>query len=188
MISAAESMTPLKLQIGAGGNKLPGWLNTDVGLLDARRPWPIKGVDYVFADNVLEHFTLAELRVVLRNMHAAMRGGGKVRVTVPDVEGPARLYLDGGQPLMDMLERHRNVGYDIAYRQDVLRVVFCLNAHEDGYQWDEESLTAELVAAGFEDVRRFPQGESDDPVFRGLEARTTPIDASLQVTLEATRP
>jgi predicted SAM-dependent methyltransferase len=187
MIEAAKSMTPLKVQIGSGDNRLPGWLNTDVDILDALRPWPIDGIDYVFADNVLEHLTLPGLRTVLANAHIAMRPGARIRVTVPDVEGPARIYLGGGQPLADVLERHRAAGYDIAYRQDVLRVIFCLNGHEAGYQWDEQSLTAEFVAAGFADVRRFGVGESDDATLRGLESRTAPIDDSFQLALEATR-
>ena len=35
MISTADGMAPRKLQIGSGGNELPGWLNTDVGILDS---------------------------------------------------------------------------------------------------------------------------------------------------------
>ena len=74
--------SPRKLQIGAGDNLLPGWLNTTLYpfapgavFLDARLPFPIPDAqfDYVFSEHVIEHLEfdeaahmLAEARRILR--------------------------------------------------------------------------------------------------------------------------
>ena len=59
--------------------------------------------------------------------------------------------------------------------------------HGDGYAWDYESLSAELFAAGFGEVRRCELEQSDDPVLRGLETRVLPIDRLTMLAIEAER-
>ncbi len=182
-----------RVQLGSGGNLLDGWVNTDVDgsapyWLDARNPWPASDVTAVYADNVFEHFTIDEARQVLANAHAAMRRGAVLRLCVPDVRGPAEVYLNDGEELDAMLDRHRRNGYDVNHPQDVLRVILSLNGHAGGYPWDEPSLTAELVAAGFTQVKRHRLGESDTDGMTGLESRTDPIDERLLLTVEAVRP
>lgn len=181
------------VHVGAGTVKIPGWVDTDIDgsapyYLDALRPWPVAGVTHVFADNVIEHFTLDDARQVLRHARAAMAPGGMIRLVTPDAETNARAYIEGGPDLEALLERHRANGYAMAYPADVLRPIFSLNGHADGYLFDERSLTVELEAAGFVDVHREHVGESCDEVFRGIDARTEPIDDLLLLTLEARTP
>lgn len=182
-----------KVQLGSGGNLIDGWLNTDVDRsapyrLDARAPWPISDVAAVYADNVFEHFTIEEARQVLANAFSAMRPGAVLRLCVPDVRGPAEVYLAGDAELAAMLDRHRRNGYEINHPQDVLRVILSLNDHASGYPWDEVSLTTELVAADFVAVHRCHLGESDTSDLSGLESRTEAIDERLLLVIEATRP
>jgi hypothetical protein len=185
--------TGARVQLGSGGNLLDGWVNTDVGgsapyCLDAREPWPLNDVAAVYADNVFEHFTIDEARTVLINARRAMAAGAVLRLCVPDVRGPAEVYLGGGADLTAMLDRHRRNGYDVNHPQDVLRVILSLNDHASGYPWDEASLTAELVAAGFCRIQRCMLGKSDTEGLRGLESRTEPIDERLLLVVEASRP
>ena len=54
-----------KLQLGAGGNNVPGWLNTDIDVgsnqayVDATKPFPFSdgSINYVFSEHVIEHLT-----------------------------------------------------------------------------------------------------------------------------------
>jgi predicted SAM-dependent methyltransferase len=181
----------LRINLGAGDTRLPGWLNTDRNgtalHLDVTRPWGVRrgSVSHVYGDNVIEHFPLGVARRVLRHAHAALRPGGALRLATPDVEQTARLYLSDPRAL---LERHRRHGYAIDHAVDVLRIVFTTAGHHRGYLWDFASLSYELAAAGFVDVARCAVGESTDPVLRGLEQRTEAAEAATTLVVEARKP
>jgi predicted SAM-dependent methyltransferase len=182
----------VRIHVGAGGVKLPGWLNTDVRgnadyYLDVTHPWPITGgtVRYVFSDNMIEHLTLDQGRAFLKEAHAALVPGGWIRIVTPDPGGVARAYLIDDAAAEAMTERHRRAGYRIEHRVDLLRSIYHENGHETGYLYDEAALRAELAAAGFRTIRRAPLGGSEDPVLSGLDLRTGLGDQSLLIAIEA---
>jgi predicted SAM-dependent methyltransferase len=190
--AVATATGPLRIHVGAGPKRLPGWINTDIDrkadfYLDVLQPWPVpRGtVSHIFADNVVEHLTLEANRAFLANAIASMAPGGTIRLTTPDVEATARLYLTDPDPLM---ERHRRHGYDVTYPVDLLRILFATSGHHLGYPFDEASLRAELIGAGFVEIRRCRAAESNDPEMRGLETRTEPIEDASMLTLEADAP
>lgn len=89
-----------KLQIGAGPNNLPGWLNTDIeprqgqAFLDAMKPFPIpdNSLHYVYAEHVIEHLPFKGGMVTLRESYRALVPGGKLRVATPDLEKLVALF------------------------------------------------------------------------------------------------
>jgi predicted SAM-dependent methyltransferase len=189
---AAET-GPVKISFGAGTVDLPGWLDTDFTwraalCLDVTRPWPVPSgcVDYVYADQVIEHFPLDVGRAVLRHAHDALRPGGSIRLATPDVERTARMYLEQRELCDTHLDRHRSRGYPAEHPVDLLRVTFSENGHR--FCYDFESLAAELQRAGFVDVCRHEAGESDEPAFKGLESRVDPTEVATTLTVEARRP
>jgi predicted SAM-dependent methyltransferase len=190
--SALAAPSPVKVNIGAGATRLDGWVNTDImwraeAYLDLLRPWPTSGgVDYVYGDNVIEHFTLRQGRVVLAHARRAMADGATIRLATPDVERTARAYLDDPDLAAEHLERHRRVGYTADYPVDLLRLMFTACGHAAGFLYDEQVLTAELVAAGFGEVRRCDPGQSDDPNLKGLEGRLTASESATALIVEAT--
>jgi predicted SAM-dependent methyltransferase len=190
--AVASSTGMLRIHVGAGPRRLPGWTNTDIDgkaeyFLDVVAPWPVSPgtVSHVFADNVVEHLTLEGNRAFLGNAIVSLAPGGTIRLTTPDSEATARMYLTDPGPLM---ERHRRHGYDVAHPVDLLRIAFTTSGHHLGYPFDEAALRAELIAAGFVKIRRCRSAESDDPDLRGLEARTEPIEDAVMLTLEADAP
>ena len=47
----------LKLNLGCGTNRLPGWENHDADVdLRKRLPWPDGSAKYILLEHVLEHF------------------------------------------------------------------------------------------------------------------------------------
>lgn len=189
----ADQAGPVKVSFGAGTVDLPGWIDTDhtwraEHCLDVTRPWPVPSgsIDFVYADQVIEHFPLHVGRAVLRHAFDALAPGGLIRLATPDVERTARLYLAGGATAAGHLARHRRRGYAAEHPVDLLRVTFSENGHD--FCYDLASLTAELERAGFVDVRRHEVGESDLPEFRSLESRADPTEVATTLVVEARRP
>ena len=177
---------PYRLSIGARATSLGGWLSTDVSwrahyYLDALKPWPLVA-SHVYADNVVEHFTLEEARKLLTNAHTALVEGGHIRLVTPDLEGTCRLYLQDLALGDEHLRRHERFGYSVNHRADLLNITFACGHR---YVFDHAALEAELQRAGFGNVRRYDPSQSDDPVFRDIEQRTEKTVCLTCLILEA---
>ena len=89
-----------KLQIGAGPNNLPGWLNTDIeprqgqAFLYAMKPFPIpdNSLNYIYAEQVIEHLPFEGGMVMLRESYRVLAPGGKLRVATPDLRRLVALF------------------------------------------------------------------------------------------------
>ena len=83
--------TGLKLNLGCGTRRLPGYVNCDVlpevaadRHFDLNRPpypFPDNAADEVLMDNVLEH--LDDVPAVMGEIHRILRPGGRARIWVP---------------------------------------------------------------------------------------------------------
>ncbi len=90
-----------KLQIGCGGNVVPGWLNGDKFdsradiYLNAyhRLPFPDECFEYLYCEHLLEHIAIDKVRQFLSEMLRVTRRHGLCRLTVPDLELFATKYL-----------------------------------------------------------------------------------------------
>jgi predicted SAM-dependent methyltransferase len=86
----ARLATPLKVVIGAGHSQLEGWLLTDKKILDITRPGSWRrlfspaSIDCLLAEHVLEHLSLDECRIALREAYRYLKPGGVFRIAVPD--------------------------------------------------------------------------------------------------------
>jgi predicted SAM-dependent methyltransferase len=170
-------------------------LNTDIHwrsrlYLDLTKPWPVPkaSVARVYADNVIEHFSLKEGRRVLKYAFDAMQPSGRIRLVTPDVGRTVQAYLNDPDLTARHLERHRRNGYDVAHPVDILRVTFSECGHHVGFCYDWEALSRELRDAGFVKLERFDPGKSNDPVLTDLEARMEPTEAATSLVIEASKP
>jgi hypothetical protein len=67
----------------------------------------------------------------------------------------------------------------------MLRVTYAYHGHHEGYIFDWHALSSELTAAGFNDVRRYEAGQSNDPAFQSLETRAEPTEEATELIVEA---
>jgi predicted SAM-dependent methyltransferase len=172
-----------KLHIG-GHVRIPGW-----EVLDAN-PGPC--VDHVgnaadlsrfetgtfgevYASHVLEHFDFKdELLATLREWHRVLMPGGLLRVSVPDMDTLARLFLD--RQLLSTEDRF-------------LVMLMIYGGHVDRYDYhkvglNEEFLLRFLFAAGFAKAARVPGFDVCDDTSR-LTLKDTPISLNM-MALKAT--
>ncbi|MFA5260145.1 MAG: methyltransferase domain-containing protein [Candidatus Omnitrophota bacterium] len=85
----------LKLNLGCGNNKLPGWINIDSVrefapdlLHDISQPLPFddQSVDEVNADGILEHFDKYSRYNVIYEWARVLRIGGRIQIGVPNFQ------------------------------------------------------------------------------------------------------
>ncbi len=178
------------VNIGCGREPLEGFINTDVvwqapAYLDLMKPWPVPGgsVDLVYADNVIEHFTLEDGRLVFRHVHDALKPGGIFRLATPDVEAVARQYLENGELARSGMERNRELGRDFVHPVQLIREVFCGAKHYLGFCYDFASIKAEMEAVGFS-VERVAAGQSQYPELVGREVRIHPAEQATALIVE----
>jgi predicted SAM-dependent methyltransferase len=172
-----------KLQIGAGGRDKEGWLNTEIeptkgeAFLDASKvfPLPDESMHYVHSEHVIEHLTLDDGLVMLKESFRVLDHGGRVRIATPSLIKVVAVLQD--PPTPDAAE------YTVAkarwhkYPQTADPACFLVNhqMYSFGHKflYTPKLLRARLEAAGFKDIKEYAAGESDDPGLRNVEVRTT---------------
>ena len=158
--------------------------------MDATRAWPVPcgSVRYIYADNVIEHLTLNQNRVVFSEALRVLQPGGVMRLVTPDVGALVTRYLDSSEQSMALQQELQREGYLIEHQVDLLRFAFQDDGHHEGYLWDRKSLSLELEKAGFVDMSICSAGQSDIHDLRGLESRVGSPIADICVVMEAVKP
>lgn len=168
-----------KLHLGAGHNRLGGWLNTDrdvdaeLVLLDATGPFPLPdgAVDYVFAEHLIEHLPYSDALPMLRESYRVLTPGGRIRLATPDLDRVVSLLRDDQGEIGVRYATWLCDSYFPEARGPA--ATFAVNQVLRGwghlFVYDEATLRATLEAAGFTDVERHPFGDSGVPELKGLE-------------------
>lgn len=173
----------LKLHLGAGPRRLPGWLNVDAHpaelAIDLRwgLPFADGAASHVFMSHTLEHFYYPdEAAVVLRDIHRVLASSGRLRLIVPDIEKCLHAYVEHDAAFFAARRRiwhwwsqqeTRLDGF-LAYAGAGPRPSQFLDSHKFGY--DFETLERLLIRCGFTGVTRSEFQRSDDAVLRVDEA------------------
>jgi len=143
-------------------------------------PHPDDSVDVVYSSHTLEHLVPDDARRLLAEAHRVLRPGGLIRIIVPDLERLARAYLGGDRAffhdtdelLADAFCRGM-YAYGASQGLAMRALKRVLRSDDAGHRWmyDETSLTARLVDAGFVAVKRVERGESRRPGAAELDVR-----------------
>ncbi len=95
---------PLKIVIGAGGVDIPGWILTDIPVLDVLEAshWATifqkNTIDRVLAEHVFEHLTEEQLKIFLHNVRPYLAPESFIRIAVPDGFHPSSEYIEYVRP------------------------------------------------------------------------------------------
>lgn len=126
--------------------------------------------DAVYCSHVLEHLSLQDLRVALKNVLGLLKPGGVFRFVLPDLEFLASEYLKNAtSDACSWFMRESYLGKEIRARglSGLRRDYFGNSLHL--WMWDFKGLAAELESCGFRDVRRACFADSPDPMFYWVE-------------------
>ena len=137
----------MKLNIGAGGTPLPGYINLD--RKTGQEAYPLTMADAscseIRASHILEHFPHNGIGAVLADWVRCLKPGGVLKIAVPDFEIIARAYLEGHNVPVQGYVMGGQVDAD-----DCHRSIF-----------DAEALAEVMRAAGLVGISRWTS-EADD--------------------------
>jgi len=91
---------PVRIIIGAGSQRWPGWIPTakeDLDLLcpaDWEASFHARGVDAFLCEHVWEHLTEQQARAAAALCHRWLKPGGYLRCAVPDANFPCPAYRE----------------------------------------------------------------------------------------------
>lgn len=157
-------------------NKLNLVFSSNVRYGDIIKGLPVgEGQCYgVYCSHVLEHLSLSDFRITLKNTFKILQNGGIFRCVIPDLEYYAREYirsLDNGEKLASI----KFIGKDTILGLDKrprgwreLLISYFGNSHHL-WMWDSKSLTEELKNAGFTQIRLCKFNDCEDEMFRYVE-------------------
>jgi hypothetical protein len=92
MNAVVDTQQPLRLDLGCGKNKRPGFTGVDrrafegvdvVTDLTTAWPWADSSVDEIHMSHILEHFTGVERVHIFNEMHRVLVKGGKAQIITP---------------------------------------------------------------------------------------------------------
>jgi SAM-dependent methyltransferase len=144
--------------------------NVEYGNIVAGLPIPDESVKLLYCSHVLEHLALTELRQALQNCYRHLQPGGIFRFVLPDLEFMSRQYLEATDPDA-ALEFMRVSWLGIENRRRDLRGFLkeWLGGSQHLWMWDYKSLSRELSAVGFQEIRRAQMGDADIPGLAEVE-------------------
>jgi SAM-dependent methyltransferase len=157
-------------------NQLNAVFSSNVLYGDIIKGLPLKEeqCDGIYCAHVLEHLSLTDLRISLRNTFKILKEGGIFRCVVPDLEYYAREYihsLDNGDKSASIKFIGSNTILGLEERpgglKGLIRSFWGNSRHL--WMWDAKSLAQELRAAGFSQIRVCKFNDSEDEMFRFVE-------------------
>lgn len=138
---------------------LPG---VDV-VADVTQGLQFTGVEAIFAEHFLEHLPLDDAVSFLLESHRVLKDGGWLRLSTPNLDWVWATHY----PLQ--AEAEIKVQAALASNR-------AFHGWRHQFLWNREILGETLVACGFAEPRWCRYGESEQPIFQGIERHETYVD------------
>jgi predicted SAM-dependent methyltransferase len=193
LVRSFRGRTDLRINVGSSSSHLEGWLNADLSRdpegrcirMDATQPWPFESgsAEAVNSEHFLEHLDVEGARAYFAEAFRALRPGGVIRTSTPDLEGLCEVYRERDPTLLAL---HREHGYTASCHSDLVNNYFYLWGHRHIY--DLEKLSELLREAGFERVQRASFGESSHDVLRDIDRHEVGALERAVLVVDAAKP
>ena len=145
-----DADTEIKLHLGCGTKRLPGFIHVDlrpnvqpdiVADISNLSMFEDNSVDLLYFCHGLEHISPYKVLSTLKEWQRVLKPGGVLRLSMPDFETLAKIYVNHNVPL-ELIVAAIHGGQD-----------YPENTHY--WSWDFQSLSKILQKAGFINVRRY---------------------------------
>jgi len=169
----------IKLHLGCGKTRLKGWLNSDVHrgeiYLNVKKIFPFdnESIDFIFSEHLIEHLSLRDARYLLKECNRILKKGGVMRISTPDLEFYAKLYLGQFEniTLDDFSQRIRPIYPKTPAPCVFMNEILTLFGHK--FTYDREFLKYLCGQAGFTKMTDVEYGLSEYSELMMLEQHTS---------------
>jgi predicted SAM-dependent methyltransferase len=160
-----------RLHLGSGDHVLPGWANIDALALPGVTPWDLRkplpvaddSIDLIYSEHFIEHVTRDQAARLLGDCHRALRPGGVIRLSTPDLAKLIEEYQAG------RLDEWADVDWRPATPAQLVNEAVREWGHL--FIFDYAELSGLLREIGYRDVTRVRWRESRHAPLNGLECR-----------------
>lgn len=155
-----------RLNIGCGPHHArPEWWNVDLRpfpgvdeVRDVLDPWPWDQAELIYCEHFIEHLELDEALQFLTSAGAALRIGGRMRISTPNLTHVVSTHYHPTGPVRSNQRIAETIAINCAFRGWGHR-----------FLWSAEMLEYVLGEVGFTRIERYNIGESDTEALRSLE-------------------
>lgn len=172
-IRKMQKMRPLKLNVGCGKVKIPGWINIDIEpgadlIVDVRKglPFADSSVDFIYSEHVIEHFTYNESKILIMECKRCLKDEGVLRVATPDLDYIISRYNSDWKNQDWLLWPEYNF---IRTKGQMINISFRWWGHK--FLYNEEDLSDLLMQTGFKNATRCEFKKSSHSELSLLETR-----------------
>lgn len=171
---------PHCLELGAGWNRRPGWLATDLNpppdspciRLDATKTFeiPSQSFDFVYSEHMIEHISFDDGRNMLEECNRILKPLGVIRIVTPSLGFLSRV-LSPDRGILEESYRNWSVRSWVPEAPKVTNAFFLNNfVRQWGHTfiYDRETLELSLQLSGFEPIISCDLNQSAHPALCGL--------------------
>jgi len=163
----ASASSPLRLHLGSGSVRIDGWTNVDIQALpgvdvvaDVTQGLHFTDVDAIFAEHFLEHLPLDGAINFLLEAHRVLVPDGWIRLSTPNLDW------------VWVTHYRLDVGPD-EKRANAIMTNRAFHGWRHQFLWNREILEEALLSCGFQEIRWCRHGDSQLPLFQGIEHHQT---------------
>ncbi|MEN9447931.1 MAG: hypothetical protein RJA25_1221 [Bacteroidota bacterium] len=169
-----------KLQIGAQGSPMQGWLNVDIlpktpdtAYMDATQKFPFENntFSYVFAEHMIEHITFDEGQLMLNECFRVLKPNGIIRLATPNLDNMVKLLQEPTKQehveyIKCYVERYYGKTYPLLPSLQINELFYGFHHR---FIHNIESLSYILKKAGFTSVQSCEVGKSEYAALNNIE-------------------
>ena len=132
-------------------------------------PFPDNSVDFIYNEHFLEHLTVEEGLLAIKDFFRVLKPNGVMRIAMPDLENAVNAYFD------ENWKENSKVFFEkfglsfIQTRAERINISFRWWGHKWLYDWEE--LERRLKESGCEKIERYKLFESEHRALKNLETR-----------------
>ena len=182
----------MKISLGAGGVRLPGWVHVDYDAaccpdvradLSAPLPFANACADFLQSEDFIGQLSFSQTRDFLAECYRLLKPGGALRLLTPDLELLMELYRARDPRLKRLWETEVGIPLVTGTLGELVHKALTFADQRSFY--DEETLRALLEPMGFR-VFRVTYGQSRFEALRGIDLRTP--ENAISLYLDCVRP
>lgn len=145
--------------------------------------------DGIYCSHVLEHLSLNDFYLAIRNTYGLLKPGGIFRCVLPDLEFSIHQYMEDvkTKPAMASIDFLNATMLGIKDRPKGLKefIISLMGNSHHLWMWDQYALKKSLEEAGFIKIRKCIYNDSEDKMFRLVEDESRFLNA---ISFEAVKP